>query len=76
MTMAHKLLYDEIAELPHEKLGQALSFVRYLGQEPSEELYIDPEEEAEMYERFESGDFVDSSVLLAEIMELKDDKVS
>ena len=76
MTMTHKLLYDKIAELPHEKIGQALSFVRYLGQEPSEELYLDPVEEEELHELLASDDFVDSSVVFAKIMEMQDDKVS
>jgi len=76
MTMAHQLLCDEVAKLPHEKLGNALSFVRYLLQEPSEELYLEPEEEDELLELMNSDDFVDSSVVFAKIEAMPDDKIS
>ena len=42
MTIAQQSLYDEIVKLPPEKLGKAISFVRYLEQEPELELAFDP----------------------------------
>ena len=70
---AHKFLYDEIIKLPPEKVGKALSFVRYLVQEPEAELFLDTMEEIELHELRISDDFVDSSDILAKIMELSND---
>ncbi|MCL2003737.1 MAG: hypothetical protein FWG72_07015 [Oscillospiraceae bacterium] len=57
MTQAHQILFDEIARLPIEKVGKAISFVRYLEQEPEQDLFIAPEEEDELLEILTSGDF-------------------
>jgi len=73
MTQAHKSLYDEISRLPLEKIGKALSFVRYLAQEPEMEPFLDLAEEAELHGLLASGDFVDASEVLAKIMDLPDD---
>ena len=76
MATAYQRLYDEIVELPPEKLGKALSFVRFLKQEPETELFLDSQEEAELHAIFESDDFVSSADLLDKITRLPDDKVS
>ena len=70
MTQTHKLLFDEIAKLPFEKVGKALSFVRYLEQESEAELLLEPTEEAELHELRVSDDTVDSSEVFAKIKEL------
>jgi hypothetical protein len=67
MQQAQNILFDRISKLPLEKVGKALSFVRYLEQEPEPELLFDPVEETELRELLDSGDFVDSSALLAKI---------
>ena len=73
MLQAHKFLIDEITKLPIDKIGKALSFVRYIGQETEHELVIDPIEETELMEIYASGDMVDASELLKKIKELPDD---
>jgi len=70
MSIAHQALYDEIVKLPVHKVGKALSFIRYLEQEPEVEIFIDPAEEAELQEIYSSGDFVSSRDLLVKIMAL------
>ena len=64
---ANKLLIDEISKLPFEKVGKALSFVRYLGQEIEEELFIDEVEENELHKLRESGEFINSAEMFAKI---------
>ena len=73
MSQAHMTLYDEISRLPIEKIGKALSFVRYLKQEADMELLLDPTEENELHDLRMSGDFVDASRLLAKIQGMPDD---
>jgi hypothetical protein len=73
MTHSHKYLYDKISKLPLEKIGKALSFVRYLEQEPETELVLEPTEEDELYALLNSGNIINSSELLVRIKELPDD---
>ena len=73
MTQAHKVLYDEISKLPLEKVGKAISFVRYLEQEADAELFLDPLEENELHNLRTSDDFVYTSDILAKIKELPND---
>ena len=73
MTQAHQLLYDEIVRLPIEKIGKAISFIRYLDQEPEPELVLEQAEETELHELLSSGGTVDASDVLAKIRELPDD---
>jgi len=70
MLQENRLLYDEIAKLPLEKIGKALSYVRYLEREVQEELFLDPAEEAGLHEILVSGDFVSSEDLFAKINRL------
>ena len=67
---AQKRLFDEISQLPFEKVGKALSFIRYLEQEPETELLLDLGEEAEVRELLASGDVVDSDEVFAKIKKL------
>ncbi|MCL1808072.1 MAG: hypothetical protein FWG31_10280 [Oscillospiraceae bacterium] len=76
MSNAHQYLYDEISKLPLEKVGKAISFIRYLEQEPELELVLDPDEEEEMQKLLHSGDFVNGSDMLASIKALPDDTIS
>ena len=73
MSQAHKYLYDEILRLPFEKVGKALSFVRYLEQEAEEEIWLDPAEDDELDALYESGDFVDDSEVEAKIEAMPND---
>ena len=76
MAIAHQFLYDEIVELPPEKLGKALSFVRFLKQEPELEPFLDPDEAAALQALYYSDDFSSSADVLDKIMRLPNDKVS
>jgi hypothetical protein len=69
----YRVLSEEIARLPLEKIGKAVSFVRYLSQESETELVLDPGEEAALRADLMSGDFVGASNVLAKIEELPDD---
>jgi hypothetical protein len=73
MTQAHQILFEEISKLPLEKLGKALSYVRYLGQEPEAELFLEPVEEKELYEILAIEDGINSSEMFAMIEGLPDD---
>ena len=75
MSQAHQTLFDEFSKLPLEKVGKALSYIRFLEQEPEIVLWIDPEEEEELNRSIALGEYVDASVVLAQIMELPDDQV-
>jgi len=76
MTSAQQSLYNEIVKLPPEKLGKAMSFVRYLVQEPEPELIFSPGEEDELHALYASDDFVDAADVFEKIMRLPDDKIS
>ena len=71
--MSQAFLYDEIVRLPLNKIGKALSYVRYLEQEPDEELFLDTAEESELHALRTSGNFTDALDLLSRIKELPDD---
>ena len=60
------LLHEEIARLPLEKIGKALSYIRYLITE-DDALFISEKEEEELHRRWLSNDFIDSSEMLAKI---------
>jgi len=64
---------DEASRLPIEKVGKALSFIRYLNQENEPELLLDSDEEAELHELLLSGDFVEATEVLMRIDELPND---
>jgi hypothetical protein len=73
MPKINEMLLNEISRLPLEKIGKVISFVRFLEQEPEYELVLNPDEDDELYDLLDSNDVVDSSELLAKIMELPDD---
>ena len=75
MELARKLLIEEAARLPLTKIGKALSFIRFLDQEPDEELLLDPEEEAELREILASDDFISSDDVLTRLLKRRDDQV-
>jgi len=73
MHMQREMLVEEVARLPLEKVGKAISFIRYLERETDAELWLDPAEEAELRLALASGETVDSAELLAKIEGLPDD---
>jgi len=73
MTHAHQFLYEAITKLPLEKIDKALSFIRYLEQEPELELLLNPVEETELHNLLASNEVVDASEVLAKIMVLPND---
>ena len=73
MIQEHAILYNEISKLPIEKIGKAISFIRFLEQEPDIILHIDEDEEKELHELLNCGQFVSSESLHAKIMELPND---
>lgn len=73
MRQEQAVLFDKISKLPFEKLGKVISFVGYLEQEAETELWLEPKEAEELDMIYNSGDFVDSSELLAKIKDLSDD---
>jgi len=73
MSQANRFLYEEISRLPLEKVGKALSYVRYLKNEAEDGLFIDMLEENELHDLRTSSNFVDSSEVLAKIEELPND---
>ncbi|MDR1616262.1 MAG: hypothetical protein LBR98_04550 [Syntrophomonadaceae bacterium] len=73
MEQAQRILFKEISKLPLEKVDKALSFIRYLEQEPDTELFLEPAEEAELRALLASGDTVDAGELLPRIKGLPND---
>ncbi|MDR2547313.1 MAG: hypothetical protein LBC96_07380 [Lachnospiraceae bacterium] len=73
MQLTQTLLLNEISKLPIEKVDKALSFVRYLLQEPEQVLFIDSAEEAELYEILKSEDSIMSADILSMIKGLPND---
>ena len=73
MNQMRQELYRNIVRLPLEKISKALSYIRFLEQEPETELYIDETEEKELQELLDSGDFVDDADVLAKIEALPND---
>ena len=72
MTQVQHTLYNEILLLPIEKIGKAISFIRFLEQEPEPELFIDSAEENELHDILTSGETIGSSDLLVKIKALPD----
>ena len=73
MLQSHKLLHDEIDGLPIEKVGKAISFIRYLKQEQEAVLYLEQTEETELHNILDTEDGIQSAEMLALIKELPDD---
>jgi len=73
MTQAHRALYEKILTLPHEKVLKVLSYLHFVEQESSPDLFLDSIEEAELNDLLASEDFSSSEDVLAKIMELKND---
>jgi len=73
MLQENRLLYEEIERLPLEKVGKALSYVRYLEKETDDELFLSLDEEKELHDLRLSDDFVSSADLLAKIQGLPND---
>jgi len=73
MSQEHQFLYDEVCKLPYEKISKAVSYIRYLEQEPEPELILEAAEEAALRELLASGGSVSSAELLAMIEALPDD---
>ena len=73
MQDTQKLLIDEISDLPLEKIGRVLSYVRFVKQEPEPELWLLPEEEKELDALYDSGDFADASEVEAKVRAMPND---
>jgi hypothetical protein len=75
MQYSQQILIDEIIKLSPDKVGKALSFVRYLEKEPDSEteILLAPSEEAELRELLASGDFVSAPDVLSRIEALPND---
>ena len=73
MSQANQMLFNEISKLPLEKVGKAISFIRFLEQESESELLIDPLEETELYDIIISGETINSSELLSKIEAMPND---
>jgi len=71
MTNAHKILAEEILKLPTEKVGKALSFVKYLHLEQEMELALDEGEEGELYDILANEETISSEDMLAKIKGIK-----
>ena len=67
MTNAHKILTEEILKLPTEKIGKALSFVKFLHLEQESELALDEGEEDELYGILANEEAISSEEMLAKI---------
>ena len=73
MPQANQILYNEISKLPLEKVGKAISFIRFLEQEQEPKLLLETTEENELYGILNSSEMINSSELLAKIKEMPDD---
>ena len=73
MSQVNQILFNRISKLPIEKVGKAMSFIRFLEQEEEPELLIDAVEEDELYSVMELDETIDSSELLAKIEALPND---
>ena len=73
MINTHEVLLNEVLKLPVEKVGKALSFVRFLLEETEEELHLDSAEEMELYQIIGSNEFATRDDMLSKIMELDND---
>ena len=76
MSQAQNILYEEINKLPFEKIGKVLSYIRYVSHEQDDEIILDPSEDDDLDALYESGDFVDASIVEAKIKEMPSDCVS
>ena len=73
MLQVQKTLLDEISKLPFDKVGKVLSYVRFVLQEYGEEILLDEVEDDELDALYETGDFVDASVVEAKIKQMSND---
>jgi len=73
MPQANQILFNEISKLPLEKVGKAMSFIRFLEQEKEPELLVDSIEEEELHDIIVSNETIDSLELLNKIKALPND---
>jgi len=73
MTQTYQTLINEFLALPVEKIGKAISFIRFLEQEPELEPCLEPEEEKELYDLIANGETITAEELLAKIEAMPND---
>ena len=73
MYPASATLHEAFSKLSIDKMGKALSYIRYLASEAEEELYMSEEEEAHFHALRESDDFISASDMRAKIKGLPND---
>ncbi len=73
MAIPKKILIDLINDLPDEKIGKVISFVRFIKEEDNMELVLEPEDEDDIIRILEEDTWYSSEELKKELKDNKDE---
>lgn len=73
MAIPKKILIDLINDLPDEKIGKVISFVRFIKEEDDQELVLEPDDEEDIMRILEEDIWYTSDELKKELMDNRDE---
>lgn len=73
MAIPKKILIDLINDLPDEKIGKVISFVRFIKEEDDQELVLEPDDEEDIMRIIEEDIWYTSDELKKELMDSRDE---
>lgn len=73
MAVPKKILIDLINDLPDEKIGKVISFVRFIKEEDNLELVLEPDDELDIIRILEEDVWYSSENVKKELKDKKDE---
>lgn len=73
MAIPKKILIDLINDLPDEKIGKVISFVRFIKEEDNMELVLEPDDEEDIIRILEEDTWYSTIELKKELKDKKDE---
>lgn len=73
MAVPKKILIDLINDLPDEKIGKVISFVRFIKEEDNLELVLEPDDELDIVRILEEDVWYSSENMKKELKDKKDE---
>ena len=73
MAIPKKILIDLINDLPDEKIGKVISFVRFIKEEDDQELVLEPDDEEDIMRILKEDIWYTSDELKKELMDNRDE---
>lgn len=73
MAISKKLILELIEDLPEEKMGKVISFIKFIKEEEEPTLILEPEDEIDVLNILEENEWYSSEEMKKSIEDKRDD---